>query len=70
MQSSYGASFGVLKVLSTNFLTKNQLYDLARAKDVAEIAQRLEQTWYGKDIETAQRVLTTLRQRLDGKNEA
>jgi len=54
MQSSYGASFGVLKVLSLNLLTKNQLYDLAKAKDTAEIAQRLEGTWYGPDIEAAE----------------
>jgi len=54
MQSSYGASFGVLKVLSLNLLTKNQLFDLAKAKDTAEIAQRLESTWYGPDIESAE----------------
>jgi V/A-type H+/Na+-transporting ATPase subunit C len=54
MQSSYGSSFGVLRVISLNFLTKNQLYDLAKAKDTAEIAQRLESTWYGPDIEAAE----------------
>jgi len=54
LQSSYGASFGVLRVLSLNLLSKSQLYDLAKAKDVGEIAQRLEQTWYGPDIEEAQ----------------
>jgi len=52
--SSYGASFGVLKVLSLSFMNNNQLMELAKAKDVADIAQRLESTWYGKDIESAQ----------------
>lgn len=54
MQSSYAASSGVLRVLSLNFLTKNQLNELAKAKDVAEIAQRLESTWYQSDIEAAE----------------
>src|SRR5271169_5824326 len=54
MQSSYGASFGVLRVISLNFLTKAQLEELARTKDSAEIAQRLESTWYGPDIEAAE----------------
>lgn len=54
MQSSYGASFGVIKVLSLSLLTKAQLDDLAKAKDVTEIAQRLESSWYGPDIESAQ----------------
>jgi V/A-type H+/Na+-transporting ATPase subunit C len=56
VQSSYAASFGVLRVLSLNFLTKNQLYELVKAKDVAEIAQRLESTWYAADIESAESV--------------
>jgi len=46
----------VLKVLSLDFLSKNQLFDLAKAKDVAEIAQRLESTWYASDIESAESV--------------
>jgi V/A-type H+/Na+-transporting ATPase subunit C len=54
MQSSYAASSGVLRVLSLEFLTKNQLYDLAKTKDVVEIAQRLESTWYRSDIEAAE----------------
>lgn len=54
MQSSYAASSGVLRVLSLEFLTKNQLGELAKSKDVAEIAQRLESTWYGPDIEAAE----------------
>ena len=51
MQSSYAASFGTLKVQSLNFLTKEQLLELSRAKSVQEIAQKLESTWYGPDIE-------------------
>ncbi len=54
MQSSYAASFGVLKVMSLSFLSKNQLFELAKAKDAADIAQRLESTWYGPDIEAAE----------------
>jgi V/A-type H+/Na+-transporting ATPase subunit C len=54
MQSSYASSSGVLRVLSLQFLTKNQLSDLAKSKDVAEISQRLESTWYGPDIEAAE----------------
>jgi V/A-type H+/Na+-transporting ATPase subunit C len=54
LQSSYASSSGVLRVLSLQFLTRNQLNDLAKAKDAAEIAQRLESTWYGPDIEAAQ----------------
>jgi len=54
MQSSYAASFGVLRVLSLQFLSRNQLQELAKAKDAAEIAQRLESTWYGPDIEAAE----------------
>jgi V/A-type H+/Na+-transporting ATPase subunit C len=54
MQSSYASSSGVLRVLSLQFLTKTQLSDLAKAKDVAEISQKLESTWYGSDIEAAE----------------
>lgn len=53
MQSSYAASFGTVKVLSLNFLTTDKLYELARAKNTAEIAQELESTWYAPDIEAA-----------------
>jgi V/A-type H+/Na+-transporting ATPase subunit C len=53
VQSSYAAGFGTLKVLAPNFLSKDQLFELARAKDVADLAQRLESTWYGPDIESA-----------------
>lgn len=51
MQSSYAAGYGTLKVQSLNFLKYDQLLDLARAKDTGEIAQKLEATWYGADIE-------------------
>ncbi len=54
MQSSYASSSGVLRVLSLQFLNRNQLNDLAKSKDVAEISQRLESTWYGPDIEAAE----------------
>lgn len=53
MQSSYAAGFGTLKVQSLNFLTKDQLFDLARSKDAKEIAEKLENTWYRQDIESA-----------------
>jgi len=39
-----------MKVLSLNFITKEKLYELARAKNTAEIAQELESTWYAPDI--------------------
>ena len=45
--------YGRLKALSLNFLTRAQLEELARSKDVAEIAQRLESTWYKEDIESS-----------------
>lgn len=51
MKQSYSGAFGTLKALSLGFLTNDQLYELARAKDVAEIAQRLEGTWYRDEIE-------------------
>ncbi len=51
MLSSYAAGFGTLKVQSLNFLKYDQLIELARAKDAGEIAQKLEATWYGPDIE-------------------
>ena len=51
MQASYAAGFGTLRVLSTNFLTKDKLLELAHTKDGVEIAEKLESTWYGPDIE-------------------
>ena len=53
MHSSYASSFGTLKVLSLNFLSKEQLFELARLKDSVEIAHNLESTWYGPDIDAA-----------------
>jgi V/A-type H+/Na+-transporting ATPase subunit C len=52
VQASYAAGFGTLRVQSLNFLTKDQLLELTRAKNVDEIAQKLESTWYGLDIES------------------
>jgi V/A-type H+-transporting ATPase subunit C len=51
MQASYAAGFGTLKVQSLNFLKNDQLLELSRTKNVDEIAQKLEPTWYGADIE-------------------
>jgi V/A-type H+/Na+-transporting ATPase subunit C len=51
MQSSYAAGFGTLKVQSLYFLKYDQLLELARAKNTDEIAQKLESSWYGPDIE-------------------
>jgi V/A-type H+-transporting ATPase subunit C len=53
MSSTQFAGLGRLRALSLSFLSKEKLYELARAKDVAEIAQQLESTWYGPDIEAA-----------------
>lgn len=50
MQSSYAAGFGTLKVLSVNFLSNEKLLDLTRTKNTAEIAEKLQSTWYGPDI--------------------
>ena len=44
---------GRLRALSLSFLSKDKLYELARAKDISEIAQQLESTWYGPEIEAA-----------------
>jgi len=53
LKSTYSSAFGRLKAVSTNFLRKEQLLELVRLKDVSEIAQRLESTWYGPQIEAA-----------------
>jgi V/A-type H+-transporting ATPase subunit C len=53
LKASYAASFGRLKALWLNFLKKEKLYELAQAKDLAEIAEKLEDSWYGADIEAA-----------------
>ncbi|MEM3798701.1 MAG: V-type ATPase subunit [Thermoprotei archaeon] len=46
-------TFGKLKVLSTSFLSKEFLLSLARLKDVKEVVQALESTWYAPYIEEA-----------------
>jgi V/A-type H+-transporting ATPase subunit C len=53
MSSTQFAGLGRLRALSLSFLTKEKLNELARAKDTAEIAQVLESTAYGPDIESA-----------------
>ena len=53
MGSSQFAGLGRLRALSLSFLGKDKLNELARAKDTSEIAQQLESTWYGPDIEAA-----------------
>ena len=51
--SAYSASFGRLQALSLNFLSKDYMQNLFRAKDVGEIAKQLASTWYGPEIERA-----------------
>ena len=53
MKAAQFAGLGRLRALSLSFLSKDKLFELARAKDVAEIAQQLESTWYGPEIEAA-----------------
>jgi V/A-type H+/Na+-transporting ATPase subunit C len=53
LQFSWPSSSGTLRVQSLNFLTKEQLFDLAKAEDVEQIAQRLESTWYRTYMESA-----------------
>lgn len=51
--SAYSASFGRLQALSLNFLSKDFMQNLLRARDVNEIAKQLTATWYGPEIERA-----------------
>ncbi len=51
--SSYSASFGRLQALSLNFLSKDFIQNLLRARDIVEIAKQLATTWYGPEIERA-----------------
>lgn len=53
MSSTQFAGLGRLRALSLSFLSKDKLYELARAKDISEIAQQLEPTWYGPEVEAA-----------------
>ncbi|MFQ5969016.1 MAG: V-type ATPase subunit [Nitrososphaerales archaeon] len=51
--SPYSASFGRLQALSLNFLSKDYMQNLLRARDVSEIVKQLASTWYGPEIEKA-----------------
>jgi len=51
--SPYSASFGRLQALALNFLSKDYMQNLLRARDVSEIAKQLASTWYGPEIERA-----------------
>jgi V/A-type H+/Na+-transporting ATPase subunit C len=53
MTSAQFSGLGRLRALSLSFLAKDKLSELARAKDTSEIAQQLESTWYGPEIEAA-----------------
>ena len=51
--SQYSSSFGRLQAISINFLSKDFMQNLLKAKDVTEMIKMLESTWYGKEIERA-----------------
>ena len=51
--SPYSGSFGRLYALSLNFLSKDYMLNLMRARDVEEIIKQLAATWYGHEIERA-----------------
>jgi V/A-type H+/Na+-transporting ATPase subunit C len=51
--SQYASSFGRLQAISMNFLTKDMMQNLLKAKDDVEMAKILESTWYGPEIEKA-----------------
>ena len=51
--SQYSSSFGRLQAISMNFLTKDMMQNLLKAKDDVEMAKILESTWYGPEIEKA-----------------
>ncbi|MDG6939071.1 MAG: V-type ATPase subunit [Nitrososphaerota archaeon] len=53
LRSSYAASFGRLRAVSLNFLSKEFLRGLARMKDPEEIADALQGTWYRRELELA-----------------
>src|ERR1700747_2077783 len=53
MGSSQFAGLGRLRALSLSFLSKEKLYELSRAKSTSEIAQLLESTWYGPEVDAA-----------------
>ena len=51
--SQYASSFGKLQAISMNFLTKDMMQNLLKAKDDVEMVKILEPTWYGQEIEKA-----------------
>jgi V/A-type H+-transporting ATPase subunit C len=51
--SSYSSSFGRLQSISANFLSKGDVQNLVKAKDVDEMTRILQSTWYGPEIERA-----------------
>ena len=51
--SQYASSFGRLQAFSLNFLSKEKIQDLMKAKDEGEMVKLLESTWYGPEIEKA-----------------
>ncbi len=51
--SQYASSFGRLQAMSINFLSKEVMQSLLKAKDENEMAKILESTWYGQEIEKA-----------------
>jgi V/A-type H+-transporting ATPase subunit C len=51
--SSYSSSFGRLQSLSANFLSKDDIQNLVKSKDVSEMTRILQTTWYGPEIERA-----------------
>ena len=51
--SQYASSFGRLQAISLNFLSKETIQNLIKAKDEGEMVKILEPTWYGPEIEKA-----------------
>ena len=51
--SQYASSFGRLQAISLNFLSKEVMQNLLKAKDEKEMVKILETTWYGPEIEKA-----------------
>ncbi len=51
--SQYASSFGRLQAFSMNFLSKEVIQNLMKAKDEGEMVKILESTWYGPEIEKA-----------------
>jgi len=51
--SQYASAFGRLQALSVNFLSKEMMQNLLKAKDENELIKMLESSWYGPEIEMA-----------------